>query len=354
MAKELSPHAATAAAIRQELKNKFPAYKFSVRSESFAGGDAVRISWENGPTNAEIELITGKYQMGHFKGMEDIYEYSNNNSNLPQSKYVTASRGYSEGLQNQIKMELESLYDFTNVSYRDSSENVAYRILSKTSFPAQYDSLKLVEFNDLEGNGIESFFKIDFSGVKVVEEKKTEATIQTDVKAEEIQVIEYSPKSFAVIGEKTKEIKEKLIELGGSYNRHLKCGAGFIFSNKRLGNVIEFLKSLKQVQEEEQLQEEEKTQEKTLKEVFKSLPIDAEVQKFDNLEDLEEAAKGGQIISLLNMFELVKDENKKSPECSQVLQLMDKDYTYTDAVNLVCQSSQIDKNNLEVQLNKYI
>lgn len=351
-----SGHAATAAAIREELKNTFKGFKFSVTSEQFAGGDAVRIGWINGPTTSEVEKITGKYQMGHFNGMEDIYEYSENPLNLPQVKYVTERREFSEEVKKQIETEICSLMDLTNLSnYRDKPENISYRIASKTSFPPSYESFKTVR-TDLEaGSGLESFFKLEFVGVcEVKTETKTQVEeIKTTVKDGEIQVIEYSEKSFAVIGEKTKEIKEKLIELGGAYNRHLKCGAGFIFSNKRLENVIEYLKSLKEVEQVEEPQQEEKPTETTLKEeVNKTLDffIDTDkklfgevtesttqilevqnylrhpeveemhplnicdpesgqykeaLKEYTNLEDITKAANSGQIISLYNLSQLL-------------------------------------------------
>ncbi len=56
---------------------------------------------------------------------------------------------------------------------------------------------------------------------------------KVEVPAGEVQVIEYSEKAIAVIGD-TKSIKEKLAAIGGKYNRFLKCGEGWIFSKKKL------------------------------------------------------------------------------------------------------------------------
>jgi hypothetical protein len=71
--------------------------------------------------------------------------------------------------------------------------------------------------------------------------KKTEQEI-IPVKEEsnEVKFLEYSEKSFALIGEQTKQIKDKLKEYG-NYNRHLKCGAGWIFSNKKKIDVLNLL-----------------------------------------------------------------------------------------------------------------
>ena len=95
---KLSRQARAAANIRGELKRAFPGIKFRVRSDSFSMGDSVDISWSMGPTDKEVQAITGKYQCGHFNGMEDIYEndysaYSNAVSVvLGQSKYVQTQR----------------------------------------------------------------------------------------------------------------------------------------------------------------------------------------------------------------------------------------------------------------------
>ena len=97
MQKKLTAHAAAAKAIRTELKQAFPGVKFSVRSEGFAGGDAVRISWVDGPRRPDVKKIVGKYQYGHFNGMEDYYEYSNRQPDLSQVKYVTIRHEVSDG-----------------------------------------------------------------------------------------------------------------------------------------------------------------------------------------------------------------------------------------------------------------
>lgn len=51
-----------------------------------------------------------------------------------------------------------------------------------------------------------------------------------------LRLIDYSDKSFAVIGD-TKPIKDTLRILGGSFNSRLTCGMGWIFSKKRLDSV---------------------------------------------------------------------------------------------------------------------
>jgi len=61
--------------------------------------------------------------------------------------------------------------------------------------------------------------------------------------AGELNIIDYSPKAIAVIGD-TKPVKDQLMALGGSFNARLSCGAGWIFSKKRLDAVQTFLNNL--------------------------------------------------------------------------------------------------------------
>jgi len=56
-----------------------------------------------------------------------------------------------------------------------------------------------------------------------------------------LEIINYSERAFAVVGERTKALKEDLMALGGKYNRGLKCGAGWIFPLKALESVTSFL-----------------------------------------------------------------------------------------------------------------
>jgi hypothetical protein len=89
-------HARAAAEIRRILKEAFPDTKFSVRSKSFAGGDAVNIGWTDGPTSSAVRKLTRDFQYGHFDGMIDSYEYSNSRDDIPQVKYVMEQRTISE------------------------------------------------------------------------------------------------------------------------------------------------------------------------------------------------------------------------------------------------------------------
>lgn len=104
----MTPHAEVAKLIRRELKAKFKGVKFSVRSESFSGGNAVRVRWEDGPHENEVEAITSKYRAGDFDGMNDMYVYSGEKKDHPTVKYVSLSRDYSDEL---VEKEIDALVE---------------------------------------------------------------------------------------------------------------------------------------------------------------------------------------------------------------------------------------------------
>lgn len=64
--------------IRLELKEKFPNTKFSVRSQTYSGGDSVDVAYTmtlDAPKRSEVEAIVFSYQGGRFDGMTDCYDH---------------------------------------------------------------------------------------------------------------------------------------------------------------------------------------------------------------------------------------------------------------------------------------
>lgn len=101
-----------------------------------------------------------------------------------------------------------------------------------------YNEYSPTEFTKLYG-GIE--YNVETKRTEKDEPEKKEVVRNVeDVLASEINIIDYSEKAFAVIGE-TKPIADILKNLGGRFNRKLSCGAGWIFSKRSLDNVKEAL-----------------------------------------------------------------------------------------------------------------
>lgn len=164
--------------IRHELKRAFPGIKFSVRSETFSGGDSIDISWDLGPTSKEVEAITGKYQEGHFNGMEDIYESDRNNiwpDLFGGAKYVHTRRSEGQSL-NLVAAAFCDLQHITkpadgktwwNIYTGDDRAgghdvgNIARRLLFAQSYPPGAIITGL-EKTDCKSGQWEDFFRVTF------------------------------------------------------------------------------------------------------------------------------------------------------------------------------------------------
>ena len=237
-----SSHAGAAANIKAELKSLYPFIKFSCTSDSFSMGDSVNVNWTDGPTDREVNDIIKKYQYGHFDGMADMYESTNRRSDIPQSKYVSGSRTQSEDLKALLPQLEELLKNYHSDDYHNSTERIFYRLCSKTSFPANYTDAKIIKTNCSCGS-MEDFYKIVFEAPEKKQQPDQANYTAIEVIKGEINIIDYSEKAFAVIGtsEDLKALQPKMYELGGKYNKYLKCGAGYIFSKKKLDEVTKAL-----------------------------------------------------------------------------------------------------------------
>ena len=121
--------ALTAKEIRKVLKATYPGVKFSVTSESYSGGDSVRVEYTDFIPAKELDKLLSKYQYGSFNGMEDIYEYSNVNKDIPQTKYLFVTRNMSETIKEELLNEVRTQYaGCDNVEYEDYSESLQGRV----------------------------------------------------------------------------------------------------------------------------------------------------------------------------------------------------------------------------------
>jgi hypothetical protein len=150
MAKELSSWAAAAKAIRLELKEGFPGIKFSVTSEAFSMGNAVRVNWTDGPTVKVVKNIIDKYQYGHFDGMTDMYEHSNSREDIPQTKFVTTSREFSD----KIKARTGEFIKLTYTGCEDFDPNYYYKEWDAYGVELVYRELVNRGF---DGEGVENY-----------------------------------------------------------------------------------------------------------------------------------------------------------------------------------------------------
>jgi len=252
-----------------------------VRSETFSMGDAVRISWEDGQTEKEVDAITSKYQDGYFDGMQDMY-INTKDGDGASAKYITTSRSMSEATGAAIRPDAEKLFEVDRWNCHNI-ENFIYRIFSAYSIPSGAKVIGLIPTGETSGLADpQNFYKIAFEEVE-----KVERPAVVEVAADEVQIIEYSEKAIAVIGN-TYPIREKLKAAGGRFNKFLTCGAGWIFPKTKLEALQTLLSADEPIKEEIQKEEEP--------------------QEYTTLADITEAAESGKIISLCNLYELVNEK----------------------------------------------
>lgn len=181
-------------AIRENLKKEFPAFRFSVTRSNHSG---VCVTILEAPLNM---LISEK-------------EYAQVNT-----FYIADN--YKE--HPEVRDILLKVHQIMNDGNKIISEDGDYG-----SIPKFYTTLKVGDYD---------------KPFKVVErEDNAQPKIEAqEVKAGKVQIIEYSERAIAVIGD-TKPIKDKLKELGGKFNFRLSCGAGWIFRKADLEKVKEAL-----------------------------------------------------------------------------------------------------------------
>lgn len=59
-----------------------------------------------------------------------------------------------------------------------------------------------------------------------------------------IEIVQYTERSIAIIGSDTKEFKDSLKAVGGFFNLYLKCGPGWIFPKREEAQILELLNKL--------------------------------------------------------------------------------------------------------------
>jgi hypothetical protein len=91
--------AETAICLRATLAKMFPGVKFSVTSENYSMGCAVRVHWTDGPGDKAVHAVTDNYSFAGFDGMIDM-KYNktrwlapDGTMSLAHSEGTTASRG---------------------------------------------------------------------------------------------------------------------------------------------------------------------------------------------------------------------------------------------------------------------
>lgn len=209
--------------IRTELKKNFPNTKFSVRYSSFSGGDEYSITWVDGALYKDVLKVVEKYQEKHPDPYScgDYWDTkpSNFNNLFGGVSYIMAQRTISEEGKKKAEIFLK--------------EN--YPQIDADNWKCYYKGIEEIHTGYTPYDYQDLLYKL--ANQMSFEEQPTQE--QEQIKGE-FQIIDYSEKSVAVVGD-TKAVKEQLKKLGGRFNPKLTCGCGWIFPKTKEMQLRELL-----------------------------------------------------------------------------------------------------------------
>lgn len=210
----------TKANIFADLKQNFPGIKFSI--SKISSGNGYQIKWTDGPTTGQVSKIADKYEDHENDESGDFRDFKPTNftKTFGGEKYIFQERGKSEAVQNLLP-EIESASGLKGYE----ASNLLHRIFSAQSFPAGAE-ITGISRTEITCGQLEDFYKIDYT------ETTPQAAAPVEIPTGSVQIVDYSPKAVAIIGE-TKPIKEALKKLGGRFNPRLTCGPGWIFPKSK-------------------------------------------------------------------------------------------------------------------------
>lgn len=246
-AAERKLHSVRRANILTMCKTAFPSVKFYLKKNSGWGSDW-QLYWEDGPTEEtfKVETDLGLFSTYHdtFNGYDDSTGVSYEEFTEFAYKYmgscnsIDTMRDISEEKKAEIIAEVVSI-----VPELDTKNEYGYyrRVMLSNEqmealenhFNAGHNSL-FGRYDDPTAEEIARNIWNEREYIPEVkpEEKPVETTLKKVGNESELQLIDYSEKAVAIIGN-TRDYVTKLKELGGRFNGKLKCGPGWIFSKKR-------------------------------------------------------------------------------------------------------------------------
>lgn len=224
-------------------KATFPSVKFSLKKHDGWGSDWI-VSWEDGPTE---ETFGEKTDLGLFSTYHDTFNGYDDSTDVSYEEFTEFAKKYM-GRCNSIKIERE-------MSGKKKSELISeiINIVPEFDIKNSYGYYERCKFSKEQATALENHFSLDYHTLfrnhsdatadeialriwsekdYIPEVKPKEKTEDDTIKDSDLQLVEYSEKAVAIIGN-TRKYAERLKDLGGRFNGKLKCGAGWIFSKKK-------------------------------------------------------------------------------------------------------------------------
>lgn len=149
--------------LREILKREFHGTKFTVRSDSYSGGDSVRVKYEDGPAYKKVNGIVSMFQENHADITGDYWDYDPNafNCEFGGFSYAHCERDISNGVIDRLCEILiaKGNKDDRDLSYNSNLLRLAHEI-------AEYTDFLGAEIADIVWNDTDNRYEVVFKAAE--------------------------------------------------------------------------------------------------------------------------------------------------------------------------------------------
>lgn len=221
------------------VKHNFPGLRFSIRKD----WHGYTIAWTDGPTADQMQAVAGLFEETCTRDRynDDLWEYSDTAFTAIWGgvENINTDRKISEELEARAAAALAEALKGDKYAGDDTDKFRMFANSLGANITHYNDGYSRNEWPAVIARYTSAYVKPEPKPAKAKQTVKAESDT---IKANGLQLVDYSEKAIAIIGD-TRTIKEQLKALGGRFNARLSCGAGWIFS-KRKENELKALLAL--------------------------------------------------------------------------------------------------------------
>jgi hypothetical protein len=135
--------------IRKELKAAFKGQKFSVRRSTYSMGSSVGVNWFDGPTEADVRSVIGRFQQIGFDGMTDSTYYNDateyEGEMIRTGSWVNTTRETTEEFLSGCAAEAEKTRGIDSVDYAIVASYNGGAYVKTDDYDVQHEILKVAQ-----------------------------------------------------------------------------------------------------------------------------------------------------------------------------------------------------------------
>lgn len=216
--------------LRKLLKVRFPGVKFSVKQFD-RGSDYYEVRWTDGPKWEAVNEVCNIFD----DSVRDRYnpDLWDNVATGFTSLFGSLSTHCQREISEEKRMEgAELLQRYYNITEDESKDAITLLNSAKgETVPEEVEDAIREQSGKWYKMSLQEWAYIVAAGLDYTPERKEPAQPEP-IKAEGVEIIDYSEKALAVVGD-TRKFADTFKALGGRFNPRLSCGAGWIFSKRK-------------------------------------------------------------------------------------------------------------------------